>query len=518
MHPQDPPNPRDEQAPRILPAPHDPYGPWPNAVEPRRSRPWAICVALLGALVSLAFLIGTTAVAGRPAGLDSADRLLGAEDPTHAGPPPAPAPAADSARGPGPGAPTTEDTWPSDRIDTRVFFRLQALADTRTAAFEQGDEAAFLAPVDQQDRALVDGQRRLFGNLRKIPFDAARWVARGGDRKVVTADGSAPGRAGTPAAWPVTISVNVAFEHTITGVDVGRVPETYTWKARCADPTDRCTLIGLDGAADADTNGGFAGYPAAWDLWDLQVERRTHVVVMGPKQNASALRRNADLAEQAAVYTLGAWKGGAGTSPGFALVLTSSRTSFGKLYSSSEIQDWAAGYALSMPGTDRFVGGVRMVVDDEQLAGDAAFAPILLRHEMTHALIAPLARPGVTTTLPTWLAEGFADWQAEADRPLAREITTNIRALIDRGGFTGALPADEDFDTADEDRVENAYNLAHLMVRYLARTYGAERVCAFFTDALAGRHADIDETLTASFGPSPDRLRADWAAWVRKTV
>ncbi|MFI1381522.1 peptidase MA family metallohydrolase [Embleya sp. NPDC020886] len=491
--------------------PYDPYGVWPHAVEPRRSRPWAICVALLGGLLSFSFVLGALSTGGRFVRLDSAERLLGHDGSTSD-------PAADHAAPGTPAAPGPGDaTAYSDRIGNRAYARLAALVTNRSAAFERGDEAAFLARVDRQDPTLFDGQRRLFTNLRKVPFDTARWRPIGAGR-TVTADGSSPDRAGTAAAWPVTVSANVAFEHAITGVDLSPVPETYVWKARCTGPDDPCTLVDLAGAGDADTETGFAGYPAAWDLWDLRVERRPHVLLMAPGPDAAALRRSADLAEQAAVYTLGAWKGGAGTSPGFALVLTSSRASFGRLYSSDDVQEWAAGYALAMPGTDRPVGGVRMVVDDDQLAGDAAFAPLLLRHEMTHALVAPLARSGRDAELPTWLAEGFADWQAEADRPLAPVVTHNIRALIDRGGFTGTPPAEEDFETSDEDRVENAYNLAHLMVRYLARTFGAERVCAFYTDVVTGRHVSVDEALTATFGVAPDRLRSDWAAWIRKTV
>ncbi|MET7304393.1 hypothetical protein [Embleya sp. NPDC005575] len=491
---------------------YDPYGLWPDAVEPRRSRPWAICVALLGGLLSLSFVLGALSAGGRLAGLDTAERLLG-HDRSASGP------SADrSAPGtPEPGAPAEDATAYSNRISARVYARVSALVTTRSAAFERGDEAAFLAHVDRQDTALLDGQRRLFANLRKVPFDTAHWRPLGAGT-TLTADGSSAEQVGTAAAWPVTVSLKVAFEHAITGVDLGPVPETYVWKARCAGPDDPCTLVGVDGATDDDTKSGFAGYPAAWDLWDLRVERRPHVLLMGPGQDAAALRRNADLAERAAVYTLGAWKGGSGTSPGFALVLTSSRAAFGKLYSSDDVQEWAAGYALAMPGTNRPIGGVRMVVDEDQLAGDSAFAPILLRHEMTHALVAPLARPGRGAELPTWLAEGFADWQAEADRPLAPAVSRNIRALIDRGRFTGELPAEGDFETSDEDRVENAYNLAHLMLRYLAKTFGAERVCAFYTDSVTGRYGSSDEALTATFGVAPDRLRSDWASWVRRTV
>ncbi|MGW1994864.1 peptidase MA family metallohydrolase [Embleya sp. NPDC001921] len=491
----------------------DPSGPWPDAVEPRRSRPWAICVALLGALLSLSFVVGAVSAGGRLVGLDTAQRVLEHDRPT-----PGRLPDRTAPRVPGaPGAPGAAATPTPNGIDSRVSARMRDLAANRSTTFERGDEAGFLAGVDQQDKALLDGQRRLFGNLRKLPFDTARWRVLGTD-EAVTADGSDPKHAGTAAAWPVTVTAHVAFEHAITGVDLGPVPETYLWKARCAGPEDPCTLVGSDGAADADTTSGFAGYPAAWDLWDIRVERRPHVVLIGSGADPAALRRNADLAERAAVYTLGAWKGGPGTSPGFALVLTSSRASFDKLYNSGEVQDWAAGYALGMPGTDRPIGGVRMVVDEGQLAGDPAFAPILLRHEMTHALVAPLSRPARGADLPTWLAEGFADWQAEADRPLEPVITRNIRALIDRGRFTGELPAESDFETTDEDRVENAYNLAHLMLRYLARTYGAERVCTFYTDVVTGRYDSVDEALTAAFDNTPDRLRADWAAWVRKTV
>ncbi|WP_406287800.1 peptidase MA family metallohydrolase [Embleya sp. NBC_00896] len=493
----------------------DPYGLWPDAVEPANGPARAVLVSILSGLLALALLVAGLAATNGFGGGATADRLLGDRTPIGGA-----GTDRDPAARPGPN--TSPEGLPGGSTDPRsirntVFARVNAILPTQTAALEQNDEAAFARRFEHSDTTLVDEHRRLFRNLRRIPFDVARW-SYSGNLEVVTADGSSPDRAGTAASWPVTVSMDVAFEHAIKGIDVDTVLEKYTWKARCADPVDPCAITAVSGAADKDTELGMAGYPAAWDLWELHVERRPHVVLMGPERDAALIRAQADTAERAAEYTIGTWKGGPGTSPGFALVLTSSRTSFGKLYRSESVQEWVAGYALALAGRDRPVGGVRMVVDNDELVADPTFAPILLRHEMTHALVAPLYTYGFGLEVPTWFHEGFADWQAGADARIAPEVAGNIRALITARRFTGELPADADFDTADEARVEHAYNLAHLVFRYLGETYGTERVCAFYANTYAGKYRTMDAALRADFGVGLDEVRTGWAAWVRKAV
>jgi hypothetical protein len=413
--------------------------------------------------------------------------------------------------------PTTSSTPPpAASLQALVRKKIDAIVEGHTTALAAGDQAGFLNRLDPAAPTLGTDRKRLFDNLRKVPFDTARWTVA--EAEFTAADGSSVRTPGTAAAWPVTGTLDVGFEHAIAGVDVATVRELYVWKVRCVDPADACTVTAVEGGKDSRRR--VSGYPAPWDLWDLSVEKRAHVLLMGPKADAGVLRSRATAAENAAVYTLGAWKGGSGTSPGFALVLTSSRKSFTKLYSSESIRDWAAGYALSLPGDKIPVGGARLVVDDDELSYDADFTRSLLRHEMTHALVATLYRySSVADETPTWLIEGFADWQADADHSLAGTPSArDVRSLIDRRKFTGKVPTDADFETDDADRVEHAYNLSHLAVRYLGETYGPAKVGQFLTATYAGTYDSVDAALRNILGVGFDEFQTAWAAWVRKTV
>ncbi|MYW05347.1 hypothetical protein [Streptomyces sp. SID3343] len=493
--------------------PNAPADPWPNAVTPDVPAGRSALVSIVSGMAALILVAVTLGLAGGAHGTAAMD-LIGDDAATA---PRAPQAQTESRFPPPTTSPPTQSATPPPAASLQVLVRkkVDAIVEGHTSALAAGDQAGFLNRLDPATPALGTDRKRLFDNLRKVPFDTARWTVTAAE--FTAADGSSVRTSGTAAAWPVTGTLDVGFEHAIAGVDVANVRELYVWKVRCVDPADACTVTAVEGGKD--TQRRLSGYPAPWDLWDLSVEKRAHVVLMGPKADAAVLRGRATAAENAAVYTLGAWKGGPGTSPGFALVLTSSRKSFTKLYSSESIRDWAAGYALSLPGEKIPVGGARLVVDDEELSYDADFTRSLLRHEMTHALVATLFRYSGAGETPTWLIEGFADWQADADRPIAGSLSArDIRTQVDRRKFTGKVPTDEDFETDDTDRVEHAYNLSHLAVRYLGDTYGAAKVGQFLTAAYAGTYDSVDIAMKTILGVEFEEFQTSWAAWVRKTV
>jgi peptidase MA superfamily protein len=495
-------------------APDPAADPWPNAVAPAASTGRSALVSIVSGVAALTLVAVTLGLTGGTNGTAAMD-LIGDDVATTRRAPQA----QNESRFPPPSTPpATESSTPApaSSLQTLVRKKVDTIVERHTAALAAGDQAGFLDRLDPATPALGTDRKRLFDNLRKIPFDTARWTVS--TAEFTAADGSSVRTPGTAAAWPVTGTLDIGFEHAITGVDVANVRELYVWKVRCVDPADACTVTSVEGAKD--TKRQVSGYPAPWDLWDLSVEKRAHVLLMGPKADAAVLRSRATTAENAAVYTLGAWKGGPGTSPGFALVVTSSRKSFTKLYSSESVRDWVAGFALSLPGEKLPVGGARLVVDDEELSYDADFSRSLLRHEMTHALVATLFRySSIADEPPTWLVEGFADWQADADHPLAGSVSArDIRNQIDRRKFTGEVPSDEDFETDDTERVEHAYNLSHLAVRYLADTYGAAKVGQFVTAVYAGTYDSIDSTLKNILGTEFEEFQTNWAAWVKKKV
>ncbi|MDI2126405.1 peptidase MA family metallohydrolase [Yinghuangia seranimata] len=489
--------------------PGDPQRLWPHAVvDPRRDQqtPAIVALSLLAAVVTLIAYVGVAADRGaaRSAGA-AADSAHGETHPyaPQAGDPARPG-GTNPTKDPGLTGPTA-----SSSAEAAVLTRTQALAATRTTALRANDAAAFTRGLDKNDKALLDGQNRLFANLRKIPFDESTWNA-----KRVTDARTDPGATG---GWPVTATVDVAFQHKITGADVGAVAEHYVWTVRCATSTDPCAVTKVVGADDSHVTGP-SGYPAPWDLWDLAVERRAHVVTLGDRSLGDHLRIRADEAEAAATYDLQRWSGPTGTSPGFVIALTRERADFDKMYSRESAGDWAAGFALplSASGDNDRVGGSRVVIDLTEMDRDAVFAKVILRHEMMHALLDPITRADFTR-IPLWAAEGFADWAAQADRSIRGTYEARgVADLIHNGKFKGTLPTDADFDSTDEDVIDAAYNQAHLAIRYLADTYGADRACAFIADVYQGTSSSLDAAMRAATGKNLSEFEKAWADWTRK--
>ncbi|UGQ10233.1 hypothetical protein LO772_25625 [Yinghuangia sp. ASG 101] len=495
--------------------PGDALGLWPESVvDPRRDRHTAaiIVCSLLAAL--------TVLIAGATSLHDRAREARAAVDaglaPT---PPPVPGTAApDTGTDPdGDGTiphgatepPALEGEDASSTSRASVLTRVQKLAGTRSAALAKNDATAFLGTVDKNNKALLDTERRLFANLRKVPFAESTWSA--------TDVADARTEPSAVDGWPINATVLVAFRHQLANVDVRPVAERYQWTIRCVSAADVCGITNVAGGRDS-TVLGPSGYPAPWDVWDLAVERRPHVVVFGPAATAADLRTRADQAETAAVYDIGAWKGPGGVAPGFAVTLTRERATFETLYSSEPPGEWAAGFALPLAAADdrRSVGGSRVVIDLDEMDQDAAFARVILRHELVHALLDPLMTANFGD-IPLWAAEGFADWVAQADRSI--KGTYEARAVggqIDDGTFTGELPTDDDFAASDEDTIDAAYNQAHLALRYLADTYGADKACAFIADVYRGTSGDAAAAIRTATGKSLDDFEKDWAAWTRR--
>ncbi|WP_436773661.1 peptidase MA family metallohydrolase [Yinghuangia sp. YIM S09857] len=521
-------------------SPRDPLGLWPNSVaDPRRDRHTAgiVVCSLLAAVITLVAAItqvpersgdaraaadagnatapGVGAPSGDPAapgdknpgddGQDSDDGTGGSDDADEPGKKGTAAPSPPSVSDPDLRGPSA-----SSGQRATVLNRARTLTTARTSALAANSVDAFLTPVDKNNKALVDTERRLFTNLKMVPFDESQWSADDVN--------DARSESGSSGTWPVTATVEVDFRHKITNVDVLPVVERYIWTLRCANAADPCTLTNVSGARDSSFTGP-AGYPAPWDVWELAVERRPHVLVLGPSASAADLRVRADEAESAAAYDLARCTGPAGASPGFFITLTRERETFEKLYSRESPGDWAAGFALPLSAADdsRSIGGSRVVIDLDEMDQDREFARIILRHEMVHALLDPLTRVDYEE-IPLWAAEGFADWVAQADRPIADSYEARrVGAQIADGDFTGSLPDDDEFASANEDVIDAAYNQAHLAIRYLADTYGADKACAFIADVYMGTTSrGVESAIQTATGKSLSQFEKGWAEWTRK--
>lgn len=495
--------------------PNDTFGLWPHAViDPRRDRqtPAIVVSSLVACLVVVLLLVAFV----RPLQSGEAGAIadVGTAPTAPATPPghePGPKNPAKPSTSPDTGKPPTlNGSTASPAVKSTVLTRTQALAAARGPALRANDLAAFTGGLDNNAKELVDTQSRLFDNLRKLPLDKADWTAG----RVTDARAQGAGNGG----WPIVANVDVAFVHQINNADVRPVAEHYLWTVRCISDADPCTVTAVNGAPDSNLTGP-AGYPAPWDLWELAVERRPHVLVVGPADLAADLTSRADEAEDAALYDLARWTGMPGTSPGFVVALTRERADFDRIYSGESAGDWAAGFALPLvsDGDADVVGGSRVVIDLDEMDSEPDFARVILRHELVHALLDPLTQAAYDR-IPLWAAEGFADWLAQSDHAITDTYDARAaRQLIRDGKFTGSLPTDADFDANDEDVIDNAYVLGHLAIRFLADTYGPDKACAFITDVYRGTSRSMDEAVRAATGSSLADFQSAWSDWMRRT-
>ncbi len=102
-------------------------------------------------------------------------------------------------------------------------------------------------------------------------------------------------------------------------------------------------------------------------------------------------------------------------------------------------------------------------------------AQVVLTHEATH-----VATSAATSTSPTWLVEGFADYVAlHAQRIPLRTAAARVIALDRRSGVPAHLPGDDDFATGAP-HLEARYESAWLACRLLADTVGPGALVAFY--------------------------------------
>jgi hypothetical protein len=126
---------------------------------------------------------------------------------------------------------------------------------------------------------------------------------------------------------------------------------------------------------------------------------------------------------------------------------------------------------------------------------------IVMSHEATH-----VATGAATSTMPTWLLEGFADFVALDHVDLPVSVTASqVLAAVRRDGPPRHLPGAAEFDPKNQ-ALGASYEAAWLACRLLAQRYGERRLVAFY------RAADRAGSTAAPFR---EVLGTDEAAFTR---
>ncbi|MFN8474527.1 MAG: hypothetical protein U0822_20210 [Anaerolineae bacterium] len=148
---------------------------------------------------------------------------------------------------------------------------------------------------------------------------------------------------------------------------------------------------------------------------------------------------------------------------------------------------------------------------DRQYA--AGFAPIVIRHEATHALQAAWT-PGES---PLLLSEGLAVWVAGGHfkpEPI-RERAATLLAL------NRYVPLDQLVDNFYDKQHETGYLEAAGLIQYLVETHGQDKLKTLFSN-LQRRRGDRDKQVLergfqAAYGKSIAEIDADYRAWLADT-
>ncbi|MFC0597153.1 hypothetical protein [Streptomyces palmae] len=376
---------------------------------------------------------------------------------------------------------------------------IQRMLDRRAAAVRDKDAAAFLATVDPGTQGYRAGQRRVFGNLAKVPLRS--WSYRlgetGGFRPV-----AGPGH---------RIAARVELRYRITGYDtVPVVSSQYL------------TLVRRSGHWYVAADGGRRGAPQQlWDQGTVRVVRGRHSLVLGVGQDPTRLRAIARTADTAVPAVAGAW--GESWAGRVVVQVPSSLDRMAALLGA----DSASGYRGIAAVTTGEVGGAGAAPADRVIVNPEAY-PVLgdlgRQVVMTHEAAHVATRAYTTESTPLWLSEGFADWVAYRDTGRTpRDIAPELARAVDGGEPPLELPRTEDFRFGtDPDALARAYEEGWLACRMIADRWGEQKLVDLYRAVGTGPARDRTDALNAALltvlRVEPGQFRLLWRAYVAQAL
>ncbi len=394
---------------------------------------------------------------------------------------------------------TVSPASPAPTIDPR-FAQAQELLDRRAAAVLDGDLVAFLADVDDRDPVVVREQRRWFRNLQRLPVQTLSYTV--GQEEWDPSAAAEPLR-DEPDLFLPQVEVRLQLR-TFDQVPVRRVVGVGLVE------NDGGLVLRDDDAVPEQRTAALGAAP--WDLTSLVVRRRPGVLLLLDPRSRS---QGAELVQAVA--------------QGIATVQSHVPSSWDGdvvVYATSDPAPIAA--VENVPGGDvSRVGGLsfpvygrpggtiaafRFALNPDVLDADPLYLRRLITHELTH-----VALRRRDDHVPTWLAEGVAEYVSAAD--LGFDETRIATSVLTRARSTGAsgLPPSASFNSGDSDW---HYGLSWYACEWIAQTYGEARLW----DLVRAMHADggtpdseQDAVLRRVVGVGGDRLADDAVALILQT-
>ncbi|GAB2943806.1 hypothetical protein GCM10027280_35590 [Micromonospora polyrhachis] len=393
---------------------------------------------------------------------------------------------------------------------------LQSLLNRRAEALQKGDEAAFLADLNQSDDKLVKQQKLLLENLRKFKLTTFRYIA--GQTNVrsegevyrfmpvhevvqLTADDGPGGVA--PAA---------SYRYSVVRRD-GRLVITEILPITRANAKE----LNAFNALEAD---------APWLHTPLTVQHVDNVTLVGDA-SVSDLQRFAD-ATRSEVRTVESLWGDRLRFPGYVLFFTRDEENFKNSFSvglAGNYKPTIEGFQIPQYGVrqngdiyrDQYVGS-RVLVNLKTIARFDDDPRRVIRHELAHSVgarLTTLSPGGWVLGAPTWAVEGYARWTEQINE------RGYIASQLASGAFKGRLPTSQDFYG---DAMTFNYALASTVFYFIERKKGRSAAVEFYASVI--KYNDTEGTPVAEtpifnaickrvLGMTSSAFTQQWASFVR---
>jgi hypothetical protein len=238
-----------------------------------------------------------------------------------------------------------------------------------------------------------------------------------------------------------------------------------------------------------------------WLAGPVEVRRsaRTLVVVQGDPAEADRVAGLVRTAVPQVRRVLPAWRG-----PLVVEVPATEQRLDQALHARPGSYDGIAAVTTSADGSRSRTAPVHVFVNPQAfLPLGPAGAQVVVTHEATH-----VATAAATSTSPTWLVEGFADYVALRSQHLPlRTSASRIIALVRRHGAPAHLPGAAAFQPGSP-HLEARYESAWLACRLLADDGGPRSLVAFYRGVDAGH--PVAAELRRHFGLGVAALTRQW--------
>lgn len=404
-------------------------------------------------------------------------------------------------------APTTSTAPRASRsLDDLARVRAEAirtLLAARSDAVLHHNRAEWLGTLDPRGRAFRRQQSATFANLRAVPL--ASWTYTF-DSSQTQSPNHATGRYHAPVWAPSIFSLH----YRLRGFDVQptNLPQYPTFVQRHG----RWYLASFsDFARDGQTS-----TRELWDFGPVVVVRRPRVLVLGHPGEESTMQLLADEAVADIPRVTAVW--GSRWTRRVVLLVPSTQHELSMVVDDYGDLDHIAAVATAEvqthPGRPDPVGDRVGINPDNWPKLSALGRRIVLTHELTH-----VATRSVTgAAMPTWLAEGFADYVGYLGSGIptdfaAQELAADVRA----GHVPAQLPSDDEFD-GDSKQLSQAYEGAWLACRMIAERHGQSTLVRFYRTVGTSASGQSDALASASAKVLHEpfsRFTREWRSFVR---